>query len=310
MSILIRKSGILTTFQDAGRFGYRVLGVNPSGPMDTVAARISNILVGNDEYDAVIETHFPAVEIEFLRNTQFSICGAEFCATLDGKPLSNWSSHMALAGQKLSFQRPALGSRAYIAAAGGIEAKSWLGSWSSIQISANDQFSTLESKIELRSCTVSPWMLPRYGRFPTVRIIRGPEFDLLDDIAVDLLLSENYTLSKGANRMGARLDGSPINCDGIGEMTSSAVTFGTIQLLPNGLPVILMANHQTTGGYPRIGTVISADLPLVGQLSAGDGVSFKLIDMSEAIELYNDREREIEQLKRGVSLFGRTVSAK
>lgn len=310
MSILIRKAGILTTFQDAGRFGYRELGVNPSGPMDTVAARIANILVGNDEIDAVIETHFPAVEIEFQRNTRFSICGAEFCATLDGKPLMNWSSHMARAGQKLSFQRPALGSRAYIAAAGGIKAKPWLGSCSSVHISANDEFSTLESKVEPRICTVSPWMLPRYGRFPTVRIIRGPEFDLLDDTAVNHLLSENYTISKGSNRMGARLNGSPIACDGIGEMTSSAVTFGTIQLLPNGLPVILMADHQTTGGYPRIGTVIAVDLPLVGQLSAGDGVSFKLIEMAEAIDLFTERERDIEKLKRGVSLFARTVSPK
>lgn len=307
MSILIRKPGILTTFQDAGRVGYRELGVNLCGPMDTVAARIANILVGNDENDTVIETHFPAVEIEFQRKTQFSICGAEFCAALDGKPLRNWSSHVALTGQKLSFQRPEIGSRSYVAVGGGIEAKSWLGSSSSTRVLANEQFPTSNAEFEAQNFTVSPWMLPRYGRFPTVRIIRGPEFDLLDDKAVGLLLSENYTLSKGANRMGAKLDGSPINCDGIGEMTSSAVTFGTIQLLPNGLPVILMADHQTTGGYPRIGTVIAADLPLVGQLSAGDGVSFKLIDMSEAIELFNNRECEFEQLKRGVSLFGRTV---
>lgn len=110
--------------------------------------------------------------------------------------------------------------------------------------------------------------------------------------------------------MGARLEGSPISCEGIGEMPSSAVTFGTIQLLPSGMPVVLMADHQTTGGYPRIATVAVVDLPLLGQLSAGDGVSFKLIEMSEAMELLQQREKDIEQLKCGVSIFGRTVNAK
>ncbi len=310
MSILIKKPGILTTVQDGGRFGYRELGVNPSGPMDGFAARIANLLLGNANNSAVIKPLFPAVEIEFLSDTQFAICGAEFGACLDGKQIRNWTSHNAVEGQTLSFHRPERGSRGYVAIVGGIGSERWLDSSSSTQVAAGERFAIGRSLVQLNELSLSPWMLPRYGRFPTVRVTRGPEFELLDEAAVNHFLSENYTISNGSNRMGARLEGSPISCEGIGEMPSSAVTFGTIQLLPSGMPVVLMADHQTTGGYPRIATVAVVDLPLLGQLSAGDGVSFKLIEMSEAMELLQQREKDIEQLKCGVSIFGRTVNAK
>jgi len=315
VSILIKKAGILTTVQDGGRLGHRSLGINVSGPMDSFAMHAVNILVGNHTNEAIIETHFPSVEIEFEADVNFAIGGAEFSAKLDDISLKNWSSHRAERGQCLHFTRPVLGNRAYIAVAGGIRTDAWLGSRSTNLAAKQGSFGrpltfghrlgTNDALRNIKRLTVSPWLLPRYSQYPTVRVLRGPEFHLLDDDAVEHFTTENYRVSNGSNRMGFRLDGEPIAFVGIGEMPSAAVTFGTIQLLPDGNLVILMADHQTSGGYPRIATVAAVDLPLVGQLSACDGVSFTLIEHDVAESLMIERANDLEQLRRGVALFGK-----
>ncbi|MBL8182711.1 MAG: biotin-dependent carboxyltransferase family protein [Blastocatellia bacterium] len=315
MSILVEKAGILTTIQDGGRFGYRSLGINVSGPMDPFAMQVANILVGNKPDDAVIETHFPAAEIEFEADTHFAIAGAEMTAILDDVPLRNWSSYRADRGQRLRFERPSFGSRSYIAIAGGFQTTDWLGSRATNlaakcgsfgrPLANGDRLEKHNICENSSSLTVSPWMLPRYNQFPTVRVLSGPEFHLLNEDAVNHLTNENYTISNGSDRMGFRLEGEPLNCTGFGEMPSAAVTFGTIQLLPDGKLIILMADHQTSGGYPRIATIAAVDLPLVGQLGAGDGVSFAMIDRETAESLLIERYNDLEQLRRGVALFGK-----
>ena len=140
-------------------------------------------------------------------------------------------------------------------------------------------------------------LLPRYSRFPTLRIIHGGEFELLSGISERTLLSEMFTLTKDSNRQGYRLEGTPIHLLHNKELVSSATAFGTIQLLPDGQMVMLMADHQTTGGYPRIGHVISADLPIAAQLGPNDRVAFKLVDVGEAEEIQIKLEHELTLFK-------------
>ncbi len=307
MSILIKKPGMLTTIQDLGRVGFRQLGINPGGVMDRTAARLINILLGNDENEAVVEMHFPAAEIVFEKNAVFAIGGADFSAELDGEPVANWQPYFAEKGCTLRFSKKISGTRAYLAVNGGFKIKEWLGSTSTNlaaktggkdgrSLAAGDQiaFKTLiKSRPQIRRCHISSSLIPYYRPFPTVRIITGAEFPRLTSSSQGLLFVHDFVVSPNSNRMGFRLKGSPLEMTQPLEMLSSAASFGTIQLLPDGQLIVLMADHQTSGGYPRIGHVITRDLPLIAQLGPGDKVAFHLIEIAEAEALAAEYEREL-----------------
>lgn len=298
--------------QDLGRTGYRALGINTNGVMDIVAARIINTLLRNAENEAVLEMHFPAAEITFEAECTFAIGGADFAAELNGTPVSNWGSKAAKAGDRLRFIERRSGNRAYLAVAGGFEIREWLGSGSTNltagtggidgrRLAAGDAIG-LKSPCVLKPKTVGPSIVPRYSRFPTVRVVAGGEFDLLTAVSEREFLSGGFTLTKDSNRMGYRLAGEPLHLLHAKEMVSAAVSFGTIQLLPDGQLIVLMADHQTSGGYPRVANVISADLPLLAQLGPGDGVSFHLVSIEEAENASIRFERELCYLRLGARM--------
>lgn len=311
MSLLIKKPGILTTVQDLGRFGYRRIGINPGGAMDATAARIANLLVGNDENAPLLETHFPAAQIMFKSDTRFAITGADLAATLDDQPVDNWTSHLASPGSELRFTSRLLGSRAYLAVEGGLDVEQWLGSASTNlaacvggyqgrRLIAGDEIAIAATlTFASRDARVSSTLVPRYSSFPTVRIIRGAEYDLLDDAAKGLLVDHDFSLSNNSNRMGYRLSGDALKLAETHEFISAAVDIGTIQLLPDGQLIVLMADRQTAGGYPRLAHVITADLPLMGQAGPGDKVAFHMIDLSEAEAISAAFERELSFLRVG-----------
>jgi len=307
MSLLIRKPGILTTIQDLGRSGSRRFGINPNGVMDAVAARTINIALGNDENEAVLEMHFPAAEIEFTHDTFFAIGGAEFAAELDGRAISNWQTLTGQKGGILKFREKINGNRTYLAVKGGFDLDPWLdskstnlaagvGGFSGRALLAGDKFLCSSSQGG-SSIWIARSLLPRYSRFPTLRIVPGGEFELLSAISERSLLNEMFAVTRDSNRMGYRLAGNAIHLLHNKEVVSSATAFGTIQLLPDGQMVILMADHQTSGGYPRIGNVISADLPVAAQLGPNDRIGFKLVDIGEAEEIRMKREHELTLLK-------------
>ena len=309
MALLFRKPGILTTVQDLGRTGARSVGINPGGVMDTAAARMANILVGNAESTAVLEMHFPAPEIEFDDDAVFATCGADFGAQLSGSPFSNWSVGQARKGDVVRFSKKHFGNRAYLAVSGGVDGDEWLGSRStnlSVGIGGKKIFAG--NRIECSpsssatSLTAGPSILPRYSRFPTVRIIAGPELEFLTATSERNFLSDGFTITNDCNRMGYRLAGKPLHQLHKREMISAAVAFGTIQLLPDGQLIVLMADHQTSGGYPRIGNVISVDLPLLAQCGTNDGVSFALVSNDEAERLAEVFESELNYLRVGCRL--------
>ena len=281
--------------------------------MDRSAVRILNALLQNGDADLALELHFPAGEIEFDEPCVFAIGGADFDAVLSGRPLERWRANEAAKGDVLRFQRRIVGARCYLAVRGGLVEK--LGS---ADRATFERFTTrrlrkgetVHSDLPpLASSTilpgqVSPTLIPDYRAEPAVRFIAGAEYHLLTEQGRDVLRQSDFAVSPDSNRMGLRLTGPALHLTGDAEMVSAAVTFGTIQRLPNGQLIVLMADHQTSGGYPRIGNVISADLPLLAQLVAGSTIRFRAVPIEEA-ELAAARfERELQMLRTGVG-FGR-----
>jgi antagonist of KipI len=320
MSITFLTNSILTTVQDLGRRGGRRYGINPGGAMDTRAVRLINILLSNDENEAAIEMHFPAPQIRFDRDAVFALGGAEFGAALDDEPVDNWRPVFAPRGSVLKFTEKSAGTRCYLAVEGGFAIDKWLGSaatnlkagvggFKGRALKKDDRIEVRRQETENGSLVthrspsryrVSRSLIPRYNAFPTVRVIPGAEYELLDQETRHGFTAQSFKVGLQSDRMGFRLAGRPLELKKEHEFISSAVSFGTIQLLPDGQLIILMADHQTTGGYPRLAHIISEDLPLVGQLGANDGIGFHIVDIDEAEKLMDDFERELALLKLGV----------
>ena len=321
MGIRVKRPGILSTVQDLGRLGYRRFGINANGVMDRTAARLINILLGNEENAAVIEMHFPAAEIEFENACLFAVGGADLGMKLVGVDAENWRIHRAAKGSILSFQRKLHGERAYLAVRGGFSVNKWLDSSSTNltaiiggtkgrKLESGDRMKFYSDQNQDNSFTrqqVSPSLIPRYSRFPTIRVIKGGEFELLSDKSQQQFEISHFQISNRSNRMGFRLSGESLKLKAPTELISSAVNFGTIQLLPDGQLIILMADHQTTGGYPRIANVIEHDLPLLAQIGANDKIAFELIDIRTAEEIAESFQRDLNLLKTGVRLCSRVV---
>jgi antagonist of KipI len=312
MSLLIRKPGILTTVQDLGRFGARRLGVNTNGPMDAASVRAINLALGNVEHAAVLEMNFPAPEIEFDRDTAFCIGGADLGVTLDGRSIENHCTANATTGQILRFTKRESGNRAYLTVRGGLQTDKWLDS-SSTNILAGvgglcGRALIAGDIVECGSSTIGPQirigrsLIPSYSRFPTLRVISSGEYELLTALSEHSLQNETFVLTNDSNRMGFRLKGKPLHFLHSVELLTSAASFGTVQLLPDGQMIVLMADHQTAGGYPRIANIISADLPIAGQLGPGDRVSFKVVSNTVAEEAGLRFERDLRFFKVGLSL--------
>jgi len=314
MSLLFKKSGILTTVQDLGRTGFRRFGINPNGVMDQTAVRLINVLLKNHENEAVIEMHFPAPEINFEEKTVFALGGADFSAELDNKKLENWRIHQAPKNSTLKFNGKISGNRAYLSIKNGLKINKILGS-SSTHLTAHfggfegrkiedgdriffDRENTTENFAG--NIKISNSIIPNYSSSPTLRIIAGAEFEDLTAISQLNFLKRNYKITVNSDRMGFRLKGEPLFLLDNKELISSAVNFGTIQLLPDEQMIVLMADHQTSGGYPRIAHIIKTDLPLLAQLGVNDKVAFQLIEKAEAENLQMRFELDLNLLKTAV----------
>ncbi|HRH43442.1 MAG TPA: biotin-dependent carboxyltransferase family protein [Pyrinomonadaceae bacterium] len=314
MSIIIQSNSLLTTLQDLGRNGFCAFGINPNGAMDKTALRLINILLGNDENEAGLEIHFPAPKILFEKDAIIALGGADFGAKLDDKEIVNWQIIQVQKGQTLTFSRKNRGNRLYLSIKGGFEIKDWLnskstnlkakyGGFEGRKLEKDDRikFKIQSSKLRIQKfLKISPHFVSDYLHLNRIRIIAGPEFDLLTPLCSEILLKERFVISQNSDRMGYRLIGKELHLLHEKELVSSAVTFGTIQLLPNGQMIILMADHQTTGGYPRIGNVISVDLPILAQLGANDKVNFEIISLEDAEKLKVKFEKDLNLLKCGI----------
>ena len=297
--IRVLHPGLFTTVQDAGRWGYQRFGIPVAGPMDPVAHRLANLLVGNRPGCATLEVTLAGPRLEFQRDLLFAVCGAEFEAFLDGKAAPGGTVHAVRRGQCVAFGRRRRGARAYIAVAGGFDVPRVLGSrathvgsgmggFRGRALAAGDVLATgddIERGVRAGDRRTVP---TRAGR--PVRVLPGPHDDRFGTAGAAALAHAGYRVGAASDRMGYRLEGPPLPQEGP-ELLSAAVPVGAIQVPPSGEPIILMADRPTTGGYPRIGTVISADIPVVAQLAPGEPVEFETCSQEAAVQALIEQER-------------------
>lgn len=289
------KKGILSTFQDLGRMGFANIGVNRGGAMDTYSLRVLNILLGNPPHYPALEMHFPAAEIQFEETVQFALFGGDFEPQLNGCSIINGKIYTANAGNVLKFKRRINGQRCYFGIKGCFDVPEWLGSYSQ-----NSSLKYPEVSDEIKLLAEDP-IKRKSGIMPRefsnqIRFVAEFEYEELEEKP-----NLDFEITKDSNRMGYRLQGEPI-CFAK-EMTSSAVSRGTIQLLPDGQLIILMADAQTTGGYPKLGYVISSDLNLLTQLGAGDMFSLKKVSQREALDALLKENAYLETLALTLKIF-------
>lgn len=299
----IVKPGLLTSVQDLGRHGNQALGVPVAGPMDVFSHRLANQLVGNDAEAATLEVTLIGPEIVFEADTTIAIVGAVFEAACDGRAVPMNASFGVQRGQRLKFGRVVQGARAYIGIAGGVLTPSVLGSRATHLVSRMGGFNgralMAGDRLPVRARTIpvplrkaAGLTLPTGGR-ARLRVVPGPQDAWFQTGAIKTMASVSFRVSPRSNRMGYRLEGPPLARARSGELISEPVGMGAIQVPGAGEPILLMADRQTAGGYPKIGHVISADLPVAGQLAPGDFIEFILCTRQEAITALIARERQL-----------------
>jgi antagonist of KipI len=299
--IHVKAPGLLTTVQDLGREGFGLLGVSPSGAADPVALRIGNRLVGNVEQAAGLEMTLLGGTFLFPKGAVVALTGSDFGATLDGTPIPPWVSFEVGLGQTLKAGPTKDGARCYLSIRGEIEVPSFLGSASTHLLSGlggyegralrkGDVLKLGESRSGFRNRTVSPDVLPRLVPRKTLRVTPGPQHDWFPKSVQETFYESIYRIAEESNRMGLRLVGPAVTEGTHGEMISEGVSLGAIQVSAGGSPIILFVEQQTTGGYPKIANVITADLHNLGQLRPRDEVRFDLVDWETARTLLIEQE--------------------
>lgn len=324
MTVEVIRPGLLTSVQDLGRFGMQHFGVPVSGAMDGYALRVANRLVGNDDNHAVLEVTLAGPVLEFTADTLIALSGGDLDANIDSKRLPMHRPVWVARGRRLSFGRCIAGCRAYLAFAGGIDVPPVLGSRSTYMRAAlgglcgralkagdrivvaakteapysglrglpafsRDGFAAPRWSVQVRSERL--WLQPQ-----RIRFVPGRHWESLKPGVRETFTSESFRVGTSSDRMGYRLEGIRLESGESGDIASEAVAFGTIQLPPDGNPIILMADRQTIGGYPRLGEVASVDLPLLAQLKPGDALRFERIGLADAQDLAHAQAVALAQI--------------
>lgn len=308
-TIHVLRPGLLTTVQDLGRWGHQASGVPVAGPMDTYSHRLANLLVGNGRNAAALEITLIGPELEFDAPALVAVCGAEFDVSCNGQPMASAASVSVRSGARLRFGRRRAGARAYLAIAGGLQTPPLLGSRATHLVSAMGGMDgrALIAGDRLPIIPIGSAAPPRRARgldLPTsgrarLRIVPGAQAAWFPEEAMATLSGVSFRISPRSNRMGYRLEGPPLTRCRTDEPISEPLAFGAIQVPTAGEPILLMADRQTAGGYPKIASVIAADLPLAGQLAPGDVIEFAVCSRQEAATALIARERPLLRVADG-----------
>jgi antagonist of KipI len=306
MSLIeVRASGLLTTVQDLGREGFAAMGVSPSGAADAVALRVGNRLAGNAEGAAGLEMTLLGGTFFFLDAAVVALTGSDFAPTLDDEPVETWSSVEIRTGQTLQLGPTRAGARCYLCVRGGINVKLFLGSASTHLLSGLGGFEgralrkgdvlkvrrAIEGFRTFRKRNLARRALEKLGPRKVLRVTAGPQSAWFSEEARRMFYAGAYRVTEESNRMGLRLQGAAIGSAQGGEMISEGVSLGAVQITAGGLPIILFVEQQTTGGYPKIANVISADMSSLGQLRPRDEIRFELVRMETARALLVEQEK-------------------
>ena len=320
MSLMVIRSGFLSSVQDLGRIRFRQFGVSTSGALDSFALRVANLLVGNDEGAAALEITLGGLHLRFEDERIVAWCGGEFDVQIGSRALPAGHVARLQGGEELKFGRAQIGCRCWLAISGGIDVAIVLGSRSA-DLRAN--FGGLEGRtlrsgdmvpLGLRPGSslpatgkVSQWTAPHdwaspASRHPILRFVRGLDWDRFNASTLQRFTSEAFNVSPDSDRMGVRFDGPELKREDKMDLISEAVAPGTIQVPPSGKPILLLGDCQTIGGYPKIAHVITVDLGIAAQVRAGDQVRFSGVSPAEAHRLLLERERDLERFRIGLSL--------
>lgn len=299
--------GLLTTVQDFGRVGVMKNGFTQNGAMDRYSMMVANRLCGNCDSAPVLEMTVLGVTARFTQDTVVCVSGADFGAKINDKPIKRNKAYKINKGDILSMGAAKSGMRAYLAVAGGIVGEYVFGSASTnLKFAFGGHFGKkLQSGDVLSIGTgafplgeIDKWEIPEseYSKDAQLRVVLGPQNEMFTDEDIRLFLSQEYEVTAQSDRMGIRLSGEPLKSKNGMDIISDGIVFGSVQVPNSGEPIILMADHQTTGGYAKIATVIGVDLPRASQLSAGNTVRFKSVTVEEAEQEAKKQKRFFDNL--------------
>jgi antagonist of KipI len=335
MKVFIRSAGFLTSVQDLGRTGFRQSGVSVGGALDPHGLRVANAVVGNDDHAAGIEATLGRLRLRFEDSRMVSWCGSPFSVRIGDAALPPGHAGFVAKDDELTMTAPETGGRAWLAISGGIDVPLVLGSRSTDlrgnfggyegrALQDGDELALKEQGfipplldrrnkdggLESAAPWVSAWGAPGTwaatgNRSALLRIVRGPEWDRFTTGAQESVVSRSFTVMPDSDRMGARLEGPELPRTNPGDLLSEAVAPGTIQVPPDGQPILLLGDCQTIGGYPKIAHVITVDLPIAAQLWPGDTARFEEVSLAEARRLLREREEDFARFRVGLSLHVR-----
>lgn len=319
MGVTVIKPGVCTTVQDRGRYGYMGSGFSPSGVMDRRAFRIANLLVDNDDNAPVLEFCLAGPTLRFTTNTFIAITGADFNPTLNGKPIPMYMAVLVKRGSVLSFTAPRKGVYGYLAIAGNSLAvpevmgsrstnlKCAIGGWKGGKLTTGDYLPFATKNVEFLP-NLASHMIDYDSDFYqwdadeiTLRVVPGPQDDMFTEEGRHTFYSETYHTTPQCDRMGFRLDGPAINTVDGSDIISDGIAFGAVQVPNHGRPIIMLADRQTTGGYAKIGTVATADIPKLVQCAPGRAIRFERVSVQEAQDLCRAEARKVKALRALVS---------
>ncbi len=299
--------GLLTTVQDFGRVGVMKNGFTQNGVMDRYSMTVANRLCGNCDSAPVLEMTVLGITAKFTQSAVICLSGADFGASLNGKPIRTNKAYRVNGGDILSMGAAKNGMRSYLAVSGGIVGEYVFGSASTNlkftfgghcgrKFQSGDVLAVGSGAFSLEN--IEKWEIPenQYDKNAVLRVVLGPQADMFTDDDVKLFLSQKYEVTAQSDRMGIRLSGEALKSKNGMDIISDGIVFGSIQIPNSGEPIILMADHQTTGGYAKIATVISVDLARAAQLCAGDSVKFESVTVKEAERLAKKQKRFFDNL--------------
>lgn len=303
MAVKVNIPGVLTTVQDEGRTGYQKSGMTCSGVMDASAYRKCNYLVGNEESAAVLEFTLYGGEYEFTEDTIIALTGADMAPSVNDHPVPMNRAYQVKAGDVLKLGMAKSGCRTYLAVAGGLDVPMVMNSRSTNlrckiggchgrALKVGDVISAGSPKKSFDEVSGRKVSEAEYPDEVLVHVVPGPQEEYFTEKGIAAFYSESYVVTEECDRMGYRLDGVQVESKNGTDIVSDGIVYGSIQIPSSGKPIILMADHQTTGGYAKIGTVCQADLPKIAQCKPGNHIRFQKISVEEAQESGRKQRQE------------------
>ncbi|WP_080800543.1 5-oxoprolinase subunit C family protein [Arabiibacter massiliensis] len=314
MGLVVKKPGVITTIQDTGRFGYQGSGFSTNGVMDHRAFAIANLLVENDPNAPVLEFALAGPALRFTTSTYIAITGGDFSPTIDGEPVPQYTAVMVRRGSILRFKASKTGCYGYLAIAGNsvrvpevmgsrsTNLKCEFGGWKGRALIVGDYVPFTTKNVDFLPNLGSHRIDGDAGFYGfdcdevVLRVVPGPQEDMFTPEGIETFYGQAYTTTSKCDRMGYRLDGPEIGTKHGSDIISDGIAFGAVQVPSHGRPIIMLTDRQTTGGYAKIGTIASVDIPKLVQRPPGRKVRFEPVSVQEAQRLMREEAKLFEML--------------